>query len=1109
MSLKEQLLKERYLLKDKDGNVVENEDGMYRRVAKAVAKAEEKYSNSVKEWEDKFYDLMKSGSFMPNSPCLMNAGRDNGMLLACFVLPIEDNIEGIFDSIKATALIQKAGGGTGFSFDELRPTGDTISSSGGQTSGPISFWKVFAETTKAIQQGAFRRGANMGMLSVDSCDILNFINAKQDITKFTNFNISVKLTDDFIDNIKNHPNKLHVVKNKRTGKTYYIPKNINTSNYTINDLVETSKDNSCFTVKDIWNIIVKNAWSTGEPGVCFIDKVNACNPTPKLGPIKSSNPCVTGDTLISTINGLVPIKDITESTKILGKDGNFHSIFKFFSTGKKLVYKIITKCGYELKATSDHKILTPIGWIELGKLKTFDEILIQNCEGSFSSDDNIGVKNSYNIKWSKELGQVMGWIVGDGCIYESNGHFSTNITFGGDKINEVCNLLYLFINKITECNPSKQIKDNGTIQIHYSSVFSEFMISLGVKASCKSDKKEVPFSIFTAPKEAVVGFLQGIFSSDGTISTNNKNNTNYIRLTSKSIKLLKQIQQLLCNFNIISRIYDRSRFPNKKFLYTTVSGETKTYENDGILYELQISKNMIPIYLNKIGFIGDRFKDKIQHLKNIKFYSTKFSDKIKSIDYIGEEEVFDITEPETNSFVANGIVVHNCGESMMLDYEACDLGSINLSKFIIDGEMNVEKLKECVQVAVRFLDNILDISSYPISQIESMVKTNRKIGLGVMGFADALLLCKVKYNTKKAVSCAETWMKIINDEAKAYSYQLAREKGAFTDWDCSIYKCARRNANVTIIAPTGSISIIAECSSGIEPIYQYAYERNVLDNKKFIEIHPLLKQLGKDQDWLSIKVKNKLLKGIHPKDIDEIPKDISSLMITAHEVDFEQHINIQAAFQKHTENAVSKTINLPNTATIEDVEKAYLLAYDLGCKGVTVYRDGCRDNQSIASIGIENKELEKRPDITEGRTYKYRTGCGSLYVTVNKNIKTGKIYEVFTALSKGGGCESQSQATCRVISASMRKGVSPEILVDQLKSIRCTSTLVAKKDNKDIKVLSCPDAIAKAIEQFLGDVVIDNKAEEIKGDLCPDCGCKLVNESGCRMCYNCGYTKCG
>lgn len=749
--IQNKLLQQRYLLKDKNGKVVENKYQMFRRVANAVVQAEKSYKcppETVKAIGQDFYDIMSKGLFLPNSPTLMNAGRKNAMLSACFVLPVQDSIEDIFGAVKATALIQRAGGGTGFAFDALRPTGDTVASSGGKTSGPISFWKVFAETTNAIQQGAHRRGANMAMMSVQHPDILKFINAKNDLEKFSNFNISVKITDEFMEELLDYPDVQHRVINPRTEKSYRLPKNIDIDSYTINDLIPTGKtDIPCYTTCEIWDMIIKNAHATGEPGICFIDRVNENNPTPNMGQIEATNPC---------------------------------------------------------------------------------------------------------------------------------------------------------------------------------------------------------------------------------------------------------------------------------------------------------------------------------------------------------------------------------GEQPLLDFESCNLGSIDISQFVLPSsdDINWQLLNSTIHTAVRFLDDIIDVNHYPILDIQSVTRSNRKIGLGIMGFADALILLGIRYNSDEAVNFAIILSEFIQKTAHQASEKLAWEKGRFINFNGSIWDKdnARpmRNASCTTIAPTGSISILAGCSSGIEPVFKFAYQRTALDGQKFIELHPLIEKIGADQGWLTEVVTKELFEGTNPADIHGIPEELASLMVNAHQVSPQCHVKIQAAFQAHIDNAVSKTVNLPTDAKPEDVDEIYKLAYKLGCKGITVYRDQSRDQQVFNSLknksdNSEIQPLKPRVQKTTGQTTKYRMGCGTLFVTVNKD--ENGLCEVFANLGKAGGCPSQSEATCRAVSAALRSGVRPEVLIEQLKGIRCLSTIAGRKTNKDIDVLSCPDAIAIAIQEAMGHS--DEYKETPSQYKCPDCSYLLRKETGCNVCDNCGFSKCG
>jgi ribonucleoside-diphosphate reductase alpha chain len=355
----------------------------------------------------------------------------------------------------------------------------------------------------------------------------------------------------------------------------------------------------------------------------------------------------------------------------------------------------------------------------------------------------------------------------------------------------------------------------------------------------------------------------------------------------------------------------------------------------------------------------------------------------------------------------------------------------------------------------------------------------------------------------------------IQQHAHRASEKLAKDRGSFPNWTGSTWDIKHhrplRNASCTTIAPTGSISIIAECSSGIEPIFSFATKRRVLDGQEFIQLHPLIERLGTEANWLDDKVRDQFTQGIPPREIPEIPRELAKVLVTAHEVASEWHVRIQAAFQKYTDNAVSKTVNLPADSTVEDSDKVYRLAFEHGCKGITVYRDGCRENQTIAAAhktaqpDMNPTFPRPRPKTTAGITAKARTGCGSLFVTINKDEEG--LFEIFTNLGKAGGCPSQSEATARVLSVALRCGIDPKILVEQLKGIRCLSTIARRKENKDIDVLSCPDAMARAIEEVLGESLEPVKVPLV--NRCPDCGQPLRRESGCNVCDECGFSKCG
>jgi ribonucleoside-diphosphate reductase alpha chain len=589
------VLQNRYLIKDEKGKCIETPAQLFSRVASLVAEAEARYGatpGEVKQWHKIYYDLMARLQFLPNSPALMNAQR-SGMLSACFVLPIEDSIEGIFEAIKQTALIQKAGGGTGFSFDRLRPTGDRVASSGGTTSGPISFWRVFSETTNAIQQGAFRRGANMGMMSVEHPDILKFLYAKQNLEAFTNFNISVKVTDDWMKEVLKSGKALHIVRNPRTQERYLLPRRIDVAGYTIKDLHKLSgKEKPAsgsaarfYTVSDVWKMVVRCAHKTGEPGVAFIDRINKNNPTPSLGLIEATNPC---------------------------------------------------------------------------------------------------------------------------------------------------------------------------------------------------------------------------------------------------------------------------------------------------------------------------------------------------------------------------------GEQPLLPFEACTLGSINLAKFVTfaNGKAQVDwpSLAQTTKLAVRFLDNIIDVCDYPVSQTARLAQANRKIGLGVMGFADCLFLLGLPYDSLQGVRFGSQVMRFINDTAHEASAELARLRGPFPNYSSSIWKHKKkkiRNAAVTCVAPTGTISIIADCSAGVEPAYSLVFVRQVLQGVKMMQINPVFKKLAQAAGFYSKKLERQIARTGSIQKMTQIPAKIHRVFRCAYDIGPKWHILMQAAFQKHCDAAVSKTINFPKNATVSAVDKAYKLAYKLGCKGITIYRRHSRAHEPM------------------------------------------------------------------------------------------------------------------------------------------------------------------
>ncbi|OGQ95671.1 MAG: ribonucleoside-diphosphate reductase, adenosylcobalamin-dependent [Deltaproteobacteria bacterium RIFOXYD12_FULL_57_12] len=729
------VLRRRYLMKDENGQILEEPINMLWRVATTIAAGERNYDKKadIEGLSLQFYDLLANFDFLPNSPTLMNAGRELGQLSACFVLPVEDTMESIFEAVKQTALIHQSGGGTGFSFSRIRPKNDVVHSTKGVSSGPLSFMQVFDVATETIKQGGTRRGANMGILRVDHPDIMDFIKIKADHSILQNFNLSVAVTYGFMAALETdgeydliNPRNGQVVARQNAGK--------------------------------LFRQIIKQAWLSGEPGIVFIDRINAFNPTPQAGMIESTNPC---------------------------------------------------------------------------------------------------------------------------------------------------------------------------------------------------------------------------------------------------------------------------------------------------------------------------------------------------------------------------------GEQPLLPYESCNLGSINLANMVADGRIDYEKLGRTVAQAVHFLDNVVDINRYPLPKIEEVTKQNRKIGLGVMGFADMLIQLGLPYSSGEAVQVAEEAMRFIDEKAYAESCRLGEARGVFPNFAESVYgqqdiNQPVRNATRTTIAPTGTISILAGCSSGVEPLFAVAFVRRVMDNDELFEVNPLFEKLARDKGFFSKELMKTIAHRGSLQGLEEIPAQYRRIFETAHDISPKNHIDIQTAFQKHTNNAVSKTINFAHDATRQDVEEAFLLAYRSGCKGLTIYRDGCREGQ-VLNIGKTDKKKgeqqpsvaagppamvkRNRPTMLHGRTYQMTTGCGPMYVTINED-ENRQPFELFNTVGKAGGCAaSQCEAIGRLVSLAWRSGMKPEPIVKELIGISCHKP-AGFGDNR---VTSCADAIARALRQLLetnNGCRDKTLTESMNGGACPECGGVVEHEGGCQVCHACGYSEC-
>ena len=861
------ILEKRYFIKNEKEEVQEDAEGMFRRVAKAIALVEKNYNKKEEEIikiENDFYEIMSNLEFLPNSPTLMNAGTSNQQLSACFVLPVEDSMESIFTTIKNTSLVHQSAGGTGFNFSHIRPKNDKVKTTGGVASGPISFMKVFDAATEAVKQGGKRRGANIGILNCYHPDIIEFIKCKNEDKVISNFNISVMIEDKFMKAVENNRNY---------------------------DLInpKTNIVNKTIKAKEIFNLIVEQAWKNGEPGILFYDRINKDNPTPDIAPIEATNPCIIGSTLIATADGrnAVSIKQLTEE----GKD-------------------------------------IPV-----------------YCYG----DNKIEVSMARNPRKTREKAEV--W---------------------------------------------KVELDDGSI-------------------------------IIATPDHKF----------------RRRNNTEVM------LKDLKQLDSLM-PFN---------------------------YDNH----------------------------------------------KVKSISFYGYEDVYNLTVDKYNNYAiitsnndnafikSSGICISNCGEIPLSSYGACNLGSINLTKIIKDGKIDWNKFEKLIILSVRFLDNVVDACKFPLPEIEKKVKEERKIGLGVMGFADMLIMLGIKYNSKDSYKLASKLVQFLREIADSASRQLAKEKGDFPVIKKSIYKnTSMRNATRLTIAPTGTLSIIAGCSSSIEPTFSVCYVRTIMDGQKFIEVNPFFEGSLKNAGVYSDKLLEKVSTKASIQEIEEIPKEIRDIYVTAHDVLPEEHVKIQSIFQEYIDNSISKTCNLPNSATKEDVEKIIFQAWNDGCKGITVYRDGSREAQVLSIKGSTEVKKDEfvfkekyRPDeYAYGKTHQFKTAqCGKILLTVNGDSKES-IRELICTVGQSGDCiTSHQEALFKMASHLLRYGIPLKVVIKSLKGIGCPKPTFWKEYNCSS---SCLDVMARKIEEYAKEIINIKKAGHKK---CPDCGASL-SEGSCDKCLSCGWSSC-
>lgn len=1119
------VLEKRYLIRDEQGQPAERPEDLFWRVASTIAAADSRYGASegaVEALAEAFYDVMARGLFMPNSPTLMNAGRPLGQLSACFVLPVADTLsnghDGIYDTLRAMALVHQSGGGTGFSFSRLRPRNDIVRSTMGVASGPVSFMSLYDSSTDVVKQGGTRRGANMGILRVDHPDIIDFITCKDDTTQITNFNISVGITDAFMRALE--ADEEYDLIDPRSGKP-----------------VGTHQ------ARDIWDRIINGAWQTGEPGIFYIDRANQFNPVPHLGSYEATNPCVTGDTLVYTDKGLLPIGQLASDgeARSVTLDARFDSgssgpASAPFLSGVKPVFRLTTREGHAIKVTADHRFMTARGWVPACDLAAGERLHLINRKGSFGSEGTAAE------------GRVMGWLVADGHLTGDNGHGAVPGFWGDDR--ELASAFADDVNGMVDSEGSSYRSPIGVVDVpsrdlmtvSSSRLRSELESRFDLTAATKTDR--VPLGILAGSEEMQRGFLQAIFTADGHVSGTAAKGVS-VRLTSVSMELLRDVQRQLLNFGIASRIYSE-RHPAR-----TVSFSGKNYQAQAD-HDLVIARNNVVTFAEEIGFLGsvkqNRLLQKLASYGSRGPYRETFTARFLALEPAGEEEVYDLTEPLTHSFVGNGFVVHNCGEQPLLAYDVCNLGSINLGAFLVDGEIDWDSLRQVVHLTTHFLENVIDANNYPLPEITDLAQRIRRIGLGVMGLADLLVRLGIPYDSDEGVALGGKLQKFVDDEAKNESERLATIRGVFAEWEQSIWgpdaTCARdaagerirpmrklRNCNITTVAPTGTISIIAGCSSGIEPLFAVAFMRNQA-GVLMPDVNVDFLRIARAEGWYSEQLMERIANEGHIE-FPDVPEKWQRVFVTANRIAPEWHVRMQAAFQEYNDSAISKTVNFAHEATAEDVEQIYRLAFELGCKGVTVYRDGSRDQQVLStgstakkvatdatesgrsearhdlqvlraaeaastvedaravaadaagelaqaeveiarlrkvvheleSENLQRRQKRSRPELLNGTVRRLLTPLGDLYVTITEDDK-GQPFEIFMSLGKvGGALMADVEAMARLVSLALRSGIPIKEVYRQLRGISSDRAIGFGPS----KVLSVPDAVGIALERYMAD----------------------------------------
>ncbi|MCW2242732.1 LAGLIDADG family homing endonuclease [Azospirillum canadense] len=1150
----------KYRFKTAEGEPVDREIAdTWRRVATALAAPE----SDPQAWAPHFEEALSRFEFLPAGRILAGAGTGRSVtLFNCFVMgTIEDDLGSIFAHLREAALTMQQGGGIGYDFSTLRPKGAPVHGVGADASGPLSFMDVWDSMCRTIMSAGARRGAMMATLRCDHPDIEAFIDAKREPGRLRMFNLSVLVTDAFMDAVK-------------ADKPW--------------PLVFGDRVYRVVQARALWDRIMQATYAYAEPGVIFIDRINESNNLRYAERISATNPCVSADTWVQTAEGPRRVGDLVGRPFMAVVNGvSFPSTPEgFFKTGTKPLLRITTTDGFALRVTADHPVRSVVtmtrygiesAWTKAGTIAPGDRIVLNEH----------GTDLHWEGAYGEAEGYLVGLLVGDGTLKEDKavlsvwpGEATVNGGLQRPGVAGVMDAALAAAHSLphrSDFNGWVTVPGRGERRLALGSV-KRIVMELGMAPGSKTITPAVERTSSAFHR----GFLRGLFDADGAVLGDHEKGIS-IRLAQSDLDRLRAVQRMLLRLGIVGRLYAERR-PAGMRLLPDGKGGRKEYQCAAD-HELIIAKDNVSRFAERIGF-ADTEKQARLRAAIAGYRRTpnreRFVAEVATVTEDGVEDVYDAQILGANAFDANGVLVHNCGEQPLPPYGACLLGSINLAGLVRDpfedtARLDMDRLRELTALAVRMMDNVVDASRFPLPEQAREAQAKRRIGLGVTGLADALILCRTRYGTERAVALTDSWLGTIKNEAYRTSARLAAEKGAFPLFDRDAYLAAPmvrsldadvralierhgvRNALLTSIAPTGTISLFADnVSSGIEPVFSYSYERTVL-----------LPDGARRTEEVSDHAYRLFRAAFGPD------RPLPDYFVDAQVLTPAEHVVMQAAAQRHIDSSISKTINCPEDLPFDAFKDVYRQAYELGCKGCTTYRPNAVTGSVLAvkkeepkaetpppappvpaetgghrgevgSVVYMTKPLD-RPEALPGETYKVRwpDSDHAMYITINDIIEGGRRrpFEVFIN-SKNMEHYAWTVALTRMISAVFRRGGDVSFVVEELKAVfdprggawmqgRYVPSLLAaigdviERHLKAIGMLPEPDTLlAEAARKAMGDPevarptieppAVERSAVEqsveprpVPTRQCPKCGQPgLIRQEGCDTCLNCGYSKC-